>query len=194
MNNKNILFKLFITFLKIGLFTFGGGYAMVAIIEDICVEKNKWITNDEMMNLTVIAESTPGPIAINCATYIGYKQAGVIGSIIATLGIILPSFLIILLISLYMDTFLQIKLVEKAFKGIKVAVGVIIFEAGIKMYKKMDKTKISVSIFILSTVIMTALDILAIKISYIPLIIFFAILNLVFFKIEEIKKKEGSAK
>ncbi len=194
MNNKNILFKLFITFLKIGLFTFGGGYAMVAIIEDICVEKNKWITNDEMMNLTVIAESTPGPIAINCATYIGYKQAGVIGSIIATLGIILPSFLIILLISLYMDTFLQIKLVEKAFKGIKVAVGVIIFEAGIKMYKKMDKTKISVAIFILSTVIMTALDILAIKISYIPLIIFFAILNLVFFKIEEIKKKEGSAK
>ena len=87
---KNILLKLFLTFFKIGLFTFGGGYAMVAIIEDICVEKNKWITHDEMMDLTVIAESTPGPIAINCATYIGYKQAGIIGSIIGTLGIILP--------------------------------------------------------------------------------------------------------
>ncbi len=191
---KNILLKLFLTFFKIGLFTFGGGYAMVAIIEDICVEKNKWITHDEMMDLTVIAESTPGPIAINCATYIGYKQAGIIGSIIGTLGIILPSFLIILLISIFMDKFFKFTLVQKAFKGIKVAVGVIIFQAGIKMYKKMEKTKISVAIFILSAVIMTSLDVFAIKMSYIPLIIFFAILNLVFFKIEEIKKKEGSAK
>lgn len=189
---KNILLKLFFTFFKIGLFTFGGGYAMVAIIEDICVERNKWITNGEMLDLTVIAESTPGPIAINCATYIGYKKAGILGSIIATLGIVLPSFLIILLISLCMDKFLEFTLVQKAFKGIKIAVGVIILQAGIKLFKKMEKTKMSVIIFTLSTVIMTALDIFAINMSYIPIIIFFAILNLVVYKIGEIKKKEGN--
>ena len=79
-------------FAKIGLFTFGGGYAMILFIESICVEKKKWITHDEMMNITVIAESTPGPVAINCATYVGYKKGGMVGSIIATLGMILPSF------------------------------------------------------------------------------------------------------
>ena len=85
-----ILIELFLIFAKIGLFTFGGGYAMISLIENNCVEKKKWITHDEMMNITVIAESTPGPIAINCATYVGYKKAGIIGAIISTLGIVLP--------------------------------------------------------------------------------------------------------
>ena len=95
-----ILIDLFLTFAKIGLFTFGGGYAMISFIENDCVEKKKWITHDEMMDVTVIAESTPGPIAINCATYVGYKKGRLLGAIIATLGMILPSFIIILLISL----------------------------------------------------------------------------------------------
>ena len=82
----NILLDLFLTFAKIGVFTFGGGYAMISMIENNCVERKKWITHDEMMNVTVIAESTPGPIAINAATYVGYKQAGFIGAVIATLG------------------------------------------------------------------------------------------------------------
>ena len=103
------LAELFLTFAKIGLFTFGGGYAMIPLIENICVEKKGWITHDEMMNITVIAESTPGPIAINCATYVGLKKKGAAGAIAATLGVVLPSFVIILIISFFFDRFLQIK-------------------------------------------------------------------------------------
>ena len=91
----NIIFDLFLTFAKVGLFTFGGGYAMIALIESTCVEKKKWISHDEMMNITVIAESTPGPIAINCAPHVGYKQKGFAGASIATIGMILSSFCII---------------------------------------------------------------------------------------------------
>ncbi len=86
-----ILLDLFLTFAKIGLFTFGGGYAMISLIEVSCVEKKRWITHDEMMNVTVIAEYTPGPIAINCATYVGYKQKGLSGAAAATVGMVLPS-------------------------------------------------------------------------------------------------------
>ena len=93
----NILFDLFLTFAKIGLFTFGGGYAMISTIENNCVERKQWITHDEMMNVTVIAESTPGPIAINCATFTGYKKAGFSGALVATLGMIVPSFVVIYL-------------------------------------------------------------------------------------------------
>ena len=94
----NILFDLFLTFAKIGLFTFGGGYAMISMIENNCVERKQWITHDEMMNVTVIAESTPGPIAINCATYVGYKLAGLAGAIVATFSMVLPSFVVIFIV------------------------------------------------------------------------------------------------
>ena len=87
----NILFSLFLTFAKIGLFTFGGGYAMISVFEDICVEKKKWISHEDMMNITVIAESTPGPISINCATFVGYKQAGIWGAVFASIGMIVPN-------------------------------------------------------------------------------------------------------
>ena len=95
--------ELFFTFVKIGLFTFGGGYAMISMIENNCVEKKAWITHDEMMDVTVIAESTPGPIAINCATFTGYKKAGFLGALVATLGIVVPSFIVIFLISMFLD-------------------------------------------------------------------------------------------
>ena len=95
----NILADLFLTFAKIGCFTFGGGYAMIALIEDACVEKKKWITHDDMMNVAVIAESTPGPIAINCATFVGYRRGGFMGAVAATVGMVLPSFLIIFVVS-----------------------------------------------------------------------------------------------
>ena len=106
--------ELFLIFAKIGLFTFGGGYAMISLIENNCVEKKKWITHDEMMNITVIAESTPGPIAINCATYVGYKKAGITGAIISTLGIVLPSFIIILLISALLKMLLKINMYRQS--------------------------------------------------------------------------------
>ena len=135
----NIIADLFLTFARVGMFTFGGGYAMISMIEDICVERKKWITHDEMMQMTVIAESTPGPIAINCATFVGYKHAGIPGSIVATAAMVLPSFVIIYLISSVLDSFLTIPLIASAFRGIKVGVGVLIFNVAVKMLKKMPK-------------------------------------------------------
>ena len=127
------LLDLFFTFFKIGLFTFGGGYAMLSLIENACVSKKEWITHDEMMDITVIAESTPGPIAINCATYVGMKKKGIPGALAATLGVVLPSFIIILAISFFLDRFLEIKWVASAFQGIKIAVGILIVDAAVKM-------------------------------------------------------------
>ena len=135
----SILMELFFTFVKIGLFTFGGGYAMISMIENNCVEKKAWITHDEMMDVTVIAESTPGPIAINCATFTGYKKAGFLGALVATLGIVAPSFIVIFLISMFLDNFLEITIVANAFKGTKVGVGLLIFDAAITMINKMQK-------------------------------------------------------
>lgn len=131
--------ELFFTFVKIGLFTFGGGYAIISMIENNCVEKKAWITHDEMMDVTVIAESTPGPIAINCATFIGYKKAVFLGALVATLGIVVPSFIVIFLISMFLDNFLEITIVANAFKGIKVGVGLLILDAAITMINKMQK-------------------------------------------------------
>ena len=175
----NVLFDLFITFAKIGLFTFGGGYAMIAIIENNCVEKKQWITHDEMMDITVIAESTPGPIAINCATYTGYKTAGLLGSIVATLGIVLPSFLVIYFISVFMSNFLEIKIIANAFKGIKIGIGLLILDVGIGMVKKMPKKKLPRLIMMLSFVLMTIISMLSLKISTITLMLSFGFVSLI---------------
>ena len=137
-----MLFKLFYTFAKIGLFTFGGGYGMIAIVGDECVEKKKWITEDEFATVLTIAESTPGPIAINCATYAGFRQAGIPGAIAATLGIVFPSFAIIYLISMFLERFLEIRIIASAFTGIKLCVALLILNAGINMVKKMKKNMI----------------------------------------------------
>ena len=112
-----MLWTLFFAFLKIGAFTFGGGYAMISLLEHECVEKRKWITSEELMELTVIAESTPGPIAINCATYTGYKRAGFWGALAATCGVILPSFVILYAISLFFENLLEIPVIVHAFAG-----------------------------------------------------------------------------
>lgn len=170
-----LLRELFFTFAKIGMFTFGGGYAMISLIEHECVERKHWISADELMDITVIAESTPGPIAINCATYTGYKKAGIKGAVTATIGIILPSFLIILLISTFMENLLKYDLAVKAFKGIRTAVGLLIFQAGMTMTKKMMKktpTKyISIGFVIFFFCIVMILNIFQIKFSTIYLII-----------------------
>ena len=134
-----ILWQLLLHFMKIGLFTFGGGYAMIGLISDTCVNRKHWIDDEEMMNLTVIAESTPGPIAINCATYVGQKQAGFPGSVIATLGIVVPSFVVIYLVSSVLTNFLELTLVAKALRGIKVGVSLLILTVGLSMLQKMQK-------------------------------------------------------
>lgn len=138
-DRMNILLDLFLTFTKIGAFTFGGGYAMISLIDRECAEKKKWITSDELTEITVVAESTPGPIAINLATYTGYKKAGIKGAAVATLGVILPSFLIIWLISSFMENLLQIETFASAFKGIRAAVAVLIIRAALKMIRGIVK-------------------------------------------------------
>ena len=137
-----MLLDLFITFMKIGMFTFGGGYAMISVVENACVEDKHWITHDDMMNITVIAESTPGPIAINCATFVGWKKRGLIGAAAATAGMILPSFLIIYLISRFLDSFLEITWIAHAFEGIKLAVGILIIDAAVKMLRQMPASPV----------------------------------------------------
>jgi len=134
---------LFFTFLKIGAFTFGGGYAMVPLIQNEAIEKKKWINEDEMMDIIAIAESTPGPIAINSATFVGYKVAGFWGSFFATLGVVLPSIVFITLIALFFENFLEVTIIAAAFKGIRAGVSVLILNAGIKMFKASKKVFIS---------------------------------------------------
>lgn len=190
-----ILVDLFFTFFKIGLFTFGGGYAMISLIEDACVAKKGWITHEEMMDTVVVAEATPGPIAINCATFVGYSQAGILGAVIATLGIIVPSFSIILLIAAYFDRFLDIALVADAFKGIKIGVGFLIFSAALKMTKKMEKDVLSQCIMVGSCGIMLLIDIFAWEFSSVGLLLAAAVVGLIAFGIKElISRKDGAAK
>ena len=138
--NLKDLWSLFFTFFKIGAFTFGGGLAMISLMNDIIVTKKKWITSQEMLDLVAISESTPGPIAINSATFIGYKRGGILGGIFATLGAITPSIIIISLISVFYDKFIQIELVNKAFKGIMAAVIVLLINAVIKLSKELKNS------------------------------------------------------
>ena len=177
----NILTDLFLTFAKIGSFTFGGGYAMIALIEDVCVEKKKWITHDDMMNVAVIAESTPGPIAINCATFVGYRQGGILGAVAATTGMVLPSFLIIFVISQFIDRFLEIGWVHSAFMGIKLAVGILILDAGLTMLKKMKKKPFRIAIVIASFAAMMIINVFALHISTITLMVTAAFVSLAAF-------------
>ena len=185
------LIELFLTFAKIGLFTFGGGYAMISLIENNCVERKKWISHDEMMNITVIAESTPGPIAINAATFVGYKQAKLLGAIIATLGIVLPSFLIILLISFFFDNFLEITVIANAFKGIKIAVGLLILDAGITMIGKMQKKAFPRIIMLCSFATMLCINIFAWNFSSIVLLLIAAVISIVFFAVKGQPAQKG---
>ena len=157
--------SLFISMLKIGLFTFGGGYAMIALLENEFVSKKKWLEKDEFLDVAAIAESTPGPIAINAATYIGYKNAGVIGSTIATLGICIPSFVIIYVISLFFDEFLSLTYVAYAFKGIQVCVVYLILSAGLKMLKQIKKSPFNVIVILSTLVCMVTLSVFAVKLS-----------------------------
>ena len=131
--------SLFLTFFKIGDFTFGGGHAMIPLIQKEAVENKKWITDDDILEIIAIAESTPGPVAINSATFVGYRTAGFWGAVCATFGVVLPSFVIILAISYLLNNFMEIKAVQYAFKGINAGVLALLFKALWNMYKKSPK-------------------------------------------------------
>ena len=187
----HLLFDLFLTFAKIGLFTFGGGYAMISIIEDNCVERKKWISHEEMMDITVIAESTPGPIAINCATFTGYKQAGFWGALAATIGMVVPSFVIIYVISKFLDNFLEITVIAHAFQGIKVAVGILILDAGLTMRKKMRKALLPCLIMAGSCAVMLMVNLFSRNFSSISLMILAGIVSLVVYVVGSRKGGAG---
>ena len=166
-----LLWQLFTVFFKIGLFTFGGGYAMLSIIEDACVDRRGWITGEEMDELVVVAESTPGPIAINCATFVGARQAGLLGAVCATLGMILPSFFVILAVSRFLDRFLELPVVANAFRGVKLAVCVLILDAGRRLWLRMPKKPLPICLLLSALALSLAASLFSLRISSLVLLL-----------------------
>lgn len=162
---------LFFTFFKIGLFTFGGGYAMIALLEEEFIQRRKWLDKDEFLDMTAIAESTPGPVAINSATYLGYKLAKVPGAATATVAVCLPSFLIIYAISLFFEQFTQLTVIASAFKGIQVCVIYLIFSAGVRMLKALDKSLFATGVLAAVMLVMVGLSLAGVSVSSILLIL-----------------------
>ena len=145
----NILLDLFITFAKVGVMTFGGGYAMLPILQREVVEKKKWVTEEEVMDYFAIGQCTPGIIAVNTATFIGQKNKGILGGIFATLGVVFPSLIIISLLAGVIKAFSDIPLVQHAFAGIRICVCVLIINAVMKLFKKAVIDKPTMCIFLL---------------------------------------------
>lgn len=162
---------LFFTFFKIGLFTFGGGYAMIALLEEEFIQRRKWLDKDEFLDMAAIAESTPGPVAINSATYLGYKLAKVPGAATATVAVCLPSFLIIYAISLFFEQFTQLTVIANAFKGIQVCVIYLIFSAGVRMLKALDKSPFATGVLAAVMLVMVGLSLAGVSVSSILLIL-----------------------
>ncbi|HBF14247.1 MAG TPA: chromate transporter [Clostridiales bacterium] len=184
---------IFLSMLKIGAFTFGGGYAMVALLENEFVSKKGWMRKEEFLDLVAIAESTPGPLAVNSATYIGYRVAGIAGAALGTLAVCLPSFFVILLISLFFDRFLSLRYVGYAFRGIRVAVIYLIASAGLKMLKSMKKTPMSVAICALSMGALIALTLTAVNFSSVFLILAGGAVGVIVWLIARARKRGGDA-
>ena len=191
MKRAHMLWNLFQTFFRIGLFTFGGGYAMLPLISHACVEKKNWITHEEMEQVTAIAESTPGPIAVNCATFVGMKQAGIPGSVVATLGVILPSFIIILIIANLLPRFSEYPTVVNAFRGIKLAVGALILNAGVNMAKKLPKKAFPRVVCVIAATVTAALEIFSLHVSTVFLMLAAAAAGLIAYAVTAAKKRKG---
>ena len=191
MKKQRLLWEIFISLFKIGLFTFGGGYAMIALLENEYVSKRGWLDKEEFLDLVAIAESTPGPIAINASTYIGYKTAGLAGATVGTVAMCLPSFMIIYTISLFLDKFLEISLIASAFHGIQVCVVYLILSAGIKMLRGMKKNALNISIVSAVVLCMVAFSLLSVKFSSISYILISAAVGLAVYFAGLIKGKEA---
>ena len=178
--------------MKIGMFTFGGGYAMINLLDNEFVERKKWIDSEEFMDIVTIAESTPGPIAINCSTYIGYKRCGFSGALFATLGMCIPSFVVIYLISLFFNQFLTVSAVASAFKGIQVCVIFLILSAGLKMLRKIKKSAFNVTVMTITFAAMITFSLFSVSFSSIFYILIFGSLGLLVYAVGYLKsKREG---
>ena len=187
---KNYL-NLFFTMLKIGLFTFGGGYAMIALLENEFISKKKWMEKDEFIDMVAIAESTPGPVAINSATYIGYKLLGFWGSFLATIAVCIPSFAIIFVISLFFDTFITLTLVSYAFRGIQACVIYLIMSAGLKMMKDMEKNIFNIAILTVTLACMILFSVFSVSFSSIFYIIISGFIGLFVYMIRLIHARRN---
>lgn len=188
------IISLFWAFFKIGLFTFGGGYAMIGVMERELVEKKGWITHEEFLDVIAIAESTPGPLAINSATFIGYKRCKFLGSLFATLGVILPSFIIIYVISLFFDQFLSLTWVQFAFRGIQACVAFIILNAGIKMFKHLKLNAMNVVLFLATALCLITLSLFAVKFSSIFYILLGGVVGLTIYLVKYFRARKESDK
>ena len=175
--------------MKIGMFTFGGGYAMINLLDNEFVERKKWIDSEEFMDIVTIAESTPGPIAINCSTYIGYKRCGFSGALFATLGMCIPSFVVIYLISLFFNQFLSVSAVASAFKGIQVCVIFLILSAGLKMLRKIKKSAFNVTVMAITFAAMIAFSLFSVSFSSIFYILIFGLIALLFYTVGYLRDK-----
>ncbi|MTI66362.1 MAG: chromate transporter [Firmicutes bacterium] len=176
-------FKLFIIFFKIGAFTIGGGHAMIPLIQNEVVDKNKWLSNDEFLDAIAIAQASPGAVAINTSIFIGYKLNGVLGAFICTLGVSLPSFIIILIVSIFLFKYRKNEVVAKVFLGIKPAVVSLILSAVYKLIKAAKFKREDLIIPILSLLAITFLDI-----SPIIIIIIGALGGIIYFRVNEYKR------
>ena len=182
--------ELFCTFFKIGAFTFGGGYAMVALLEHEFVEEKRWLTREEFLDMVAIAESTPGPVAVNSATYIGYKLAGVAGAAASTLAVCLPSFAVIYFISLFFDRFLQLTVVANAFKGIQACVIYLILSAGIKMLKNLQRTPFNMAVVAVVLAAMVGCWVAAVSFSSLYYILLCGAAGVLLYLLRKLRKEE----
>ena len=172
MKKDSYLFKLlilFLTFMKIGALTFGGGYAMIPIIEEEVTKKRKWISEIEIMDILAISESTPGPIAVNTATYVGYKVAGIAGGIFATIGLTIPSFVIIFVISFFYQDFMKWPVIAAMFKGLKVGVIILLFSAVLRLRKGVKVNLVGTILFVSALSIMLVFSFVDIGFKYLSL-------------------------
>ena len=167
--------SLLLTFMKIGLFTFGGGYAMIPLIQRETVENKNWISDEDILEIVAIAESTPGPIAINAATFIGYRVAGFLGALSATLGVVLPSFAIITVVSFVLAEFQNVRWIQYAFNGIRAGVLALIVKALWSMYKQSPKGIFSYLIMLGAFVV----------VAFLPINVIFVILTCAVVGIEQ---------
>ena len=184
-----IILLLFWSTFKIGCFAFGGGYAIIALLENEFITKRKWIDHEEFMDVVAIAESTPGPIAINVATYIGYKVKGILGAVITTVGICVPSFILMYLVSLFYNQFMEISFVAAAFKGIQICVVYLILSAGVKMLKQTEKSVFNIAIISATLVCMVTLSVFAVSFSTIFYILISGAVGVVVYLIGKLRRE-----
>ena len=182
--------ELFLTFLKLGLFSIGGGTTMLTLLQGELVERKKWLDNDELMEMTAISESTPGPIAINLATYLGYSRGGFLGAVLTTLGVVLPPFTIMFVISLFFQNLLSYEAVQYAFMGVKCGVVFLLAKVSINLVIHNKKDWLVIFILLVVTSLMVIFTLLAIDFSAIYFILIGAVLGLLIYGLLPLKKEQ----